>query len=153
MPKGVYHRQFGPPKPEPVPLPVPPMPPRKGRWREATKRSWASWFESGRASLLDEAALAALGRLMILLDKAAAEDWPLGLAKEIRLAEASILRQAKASPAAIKAPPPADERREAKKAKARAVYQQNRERVGEELKLGRPATEAEVAAHELAALA
>jgi hypothetical protein len=68
------------------------MPPRKGRWRASTRRAWEGWWTSGKASVLDAAGLEALARLMALIDKAEAQDWPLGLTREIRLQEAALLR-------------------------------------------------------------
>jgi hypothetical protein len=148
MPRGVYTRQHARLKPDPIPLAVPPMPPRKGRWRAATEHAWASWFESGRASLLDEAGIAALGRLMKLIDKAEVDDWPLGLTREVRLQEAAILRQAQAEPASFKAPPTTDERtarREAFRGGHLLKRQAEREHLG--------TTEDEFALHEMSALA
>jgi hypothetical protein len=128
MPRGVYQRDNARPKPRPVPLPVPSMPARKGRWRAATERAWASWFESGRASLLDEAGLAGLGRLMILIDRAESSEWPVGLAREVRLTEAAILRAANASPASVERPPTKPERREGQRAaRARHMFRRRAE--------------------------
>jgi hypothetical protein len=100
MPKGVYTRQHARPKVELVPMAPPPMPSRKGRWRASTQRAWASWAESGRMSALDQTGLASLGRLMHLLDKAEANDWPLGLTREIRLLEAALMRNIMTAPVA-----------------------------------------------------
>ena len=124
------------------------MPSRKGSWRAATIRAWAGWAESGRMSLLDEAGMDALSRLMKLIDKADANDWPVGLAREVRLQEAALMRAANASPASVETAPTKPERK-AQTRKARDRHIAKRQAELDRLGL----TEDELAADELAALA
>ena len=80
-------------------MPVPPMPPKHGPWRASSRRAWAAWFTSGRASLLDDAGRTALERLMRLVDDADREGWPREMAREVRLQEAHLM--AKVAPSAM----------------------------------------------------
>src|SRR5438094_3737175 len=95
MPKGVYKRR----RPQGKPMPVPPMPPKHGPWRASSRRAWAAWFTSGRASLLDDAGRTALERLMRLVDDADREGWPREMAREVRLQETHLM--AKVAPSAM----------------------------------------------------
>lgn len=72
--------------------PVPPMPAigrRGAHWRAATRKTWASWFESGRGGR-DAAQVAALERLIRLVDQANADPSDLAVAKEVRLQERAL---------------------------------------------------------------
>jgi hypothetical protein len=62
-----------------------------------------------KAALLDAAGMASLARLMRLEDEADAQDWPIALAREARLQESAILRNARivAGPTGGKAKPAA----------------------------------------------
>jgi hypothetical protein len=94
VPKGVYKR--GGTAVQLKPMPVPPMPSRHGKWRAATRKLWASWFTSGRASLLDDAGMVGLERLMRIADDADRRGWPQELAREVRLTEARLVESATA---------------------------------------------------------
>jgi hypothetical protein len=86
------------------------LPPRPGggRWRASTHRLWDAWHTSGRASLLDDAGLEGLARLLILHDKAEAKDWAPSAAREVRLQEALLLRGVTATGPALNAETPAE---------------------------------------------
>jgi hypothetical protein len=74
------------------PKPVPPMPSvgrRGAHWLAATRRTWAGWFESGRAGH-DAVQLAALERLIRLVDQANRSPADLAIAKEVRLQERAL---------------------------------------------------------------
>jgi len=126
---------------------VPDMPKKTGGWREASRKRWAAWWTTGRAAKLDAVGLLTLEALVARADEAersASPSMKLKLAKEVRLAEAALLREFGDAPST---PAEQAQDRRQRAAEARERFQDRMAHV-----LSFVGTLAEVARLELAAL-
>jgi hypothetical protein len=91
VPKGVYDHARRKPAVHAMAAPLMPSPPHGRRWLASTQRSWASWWESGRAGLLDVAGVEELKRLVRMHDDAERAGWPADLHGQVRILETRLL--------------------------------------------------------------